>query len=563
VTAGPWSGRAAGGAPGQQKARDREGEAPVTAPLASERDLVRLPGPRRHLDRLERDLLSGRSCVWYFPDPMVDSGRAELFLRELCARFEEPIPVPGTVTTPADRAGGLGSAGSVPPRHSAAPKPETASAEAGRLFPFWYDDDGFDAEDPYGALLGPLAAAPAGPPPPFGRRAAPPETAALAPMSLGERLAKELGVTGDPLTELVRRADQLRNDVPGDGAEDDVLPSAPPLIVVRGWDEDSPEEMGRLLRTAHATFRDEGLGAGHRPRFLIAARMGDLPSTAFGVGPSNDHVALHWWWRVWTRLDSEVLLAWRPRPNSGAAEALLHRVTDAVVAEVCGPGIDTALALREAWEGGDLDSLRQALAEILPSDAAALDRTWPRRMSTAHASVPSAEVRDAWSTGTVDSWDGHVRPVLGHHLLAPGSTELRTLVCHAQNRVLLPLVDEARTAFIDLVPGLLRKEIHLDYFREQARSQYQVKKQLPAAPLVELEVADLQRASRLLTLTTDQQRRLDILCDARNVLSHLQPLAHRQLMAVAQALISDWVTDDAEWGSSGPNTEYSQVNRSS
>lgn len=105
-------------------------------------------------------------------------------------------------------------------------------------------------------------------------------------------------------------------------------------------------------------------------------------------------------------------------------------------------------------------------------------------------------------------------------------------------------VDEARTAFIDLVPGLLRKEISLDYFREQARSQYQVKKQLPAAPLVELEVADLQRASRLLTLTTEQQRRLDILCDARNFLSHLQPLAHRQLMDVAQALISDWVADD-------------------
>ncbi|MGX4689333.1 hypothetical protein [Streptomyces sp. JNUCC 63] len=116
----------------------------------------------------------------------------------------------------------------------------------------------------------------------------------------------------------------------------------------------------------------------------------------------------------------------------------------------------------------------------------------------------------------------------------------------AWHRVLLPLVDEARTAFIDLVPGLLRKEISLDYFREQARSQYQVKKQLPAAPLVELEVADLQRASRLLTLTTEQQRRLDILCDARNFLSHLQPLAHRQLMAVAHALISDWVADDVE-----------------
>lgn len=545
MTTGLWDGNEPGATHGRRGAQVRESGAAVPVPPASERDLVRLPGPRRHLDRLERDLRSGRSCVWYFPDPMVDSGRAELFLRELYTRFEEPIPVPGAITGLADRTGGRGSAVAIPPQRSTTPGAEGASARAGDHFALWHDDDGFDAEDPYGALLSSLATASAGPPPPSSHRGEGPDVASLTSMSLGERLAKELGVIGDPLSELVRRTDRLQNDVTSDDdMEDDALPSAPPLIVVRGWDEESPEEMGRLLRTAHATFRDEGIGAAHRPCFLITARMGDLPSSAFGVGPSHDHVTLHWWWRVWTRLDSEVLLAWRPRPNVGAAEALLHRVTDAVVAEVCGPDVDSALALREAWTGGDLDSLRSALAGILPSEAALPDRAWPRRMSTAHASAPSAELREAWSAGAVDSWDGHVRPVLGHHLLDPDSTELRTLVCHAQNRVLLPLINEARTAFIDLVPGLLRKEISLDYFREQARSQYQVKKQLPAAPLVELEVADLQRASRLLTLTTEQRRRLEILCDARNHLSHLQPLAHGQLMAVTQALISDWVADD-------------------
>ncbi|MEU5255149.1 hypothetical protein [Streptomyces longwoodensis] len=506
---------------------------------------MRLPGPRRHLDRLERDLKSGRSCVWYFPDPMVDSGRAELFLRELYTRFEEPIPVPGAIAGLADSTSGRDSAVANPPQCSITPRAEDVSARAGDHFALWHDDDGFDAADPYGALLSSLATASASPPPSSSHRGGGPDVASLTSMSLSERLAKELGVTGDPFIELVRRTARLRSDVTSDDdPEDDALPSAPPLIVVRGWDEDSPEEVGRLLRTAHATFRDEGIGATHRPCFLITARMGDLPSGAFGVGPSHDHVTLHWWWRVWTRLDSDVLLAWRPRPNVGAAEALLHRVTDAVTAEVCGPDVDSALALREAWTGGDLVSLRSALASILPSEAALPDRVWPRRMSTAHASAPSAELREAWSAGAVDSWDGHIRPVLGHHLLDPDSTELRTLVCHAQNRVVLPLINEARTAFIDLVPSLLRKEVSLDYFREQARSQYQVKKQLPAAPLVELEMADLQRASRLLTLTTEQRRRLEILCAARNHLSHLQPLAHEQLMAVTQALISDWVADD-------------------
>ncbi|WP_431781976.1 hypothetical protein [Streptomyces chumphonensis] len=510
---------------------------------ASERDLVRLPGPRRHLDRLERDLRSGRSCVWYFPDTMVGSGRAELFLRELYVRFVEPIPVPGAVTVPTDDRAGEAA---VAHRGFATPEPEDRSLGGDDGPALWPDDDSFDADDTYGALLGSLAGVSAAPPPSFPRLGASPGPPTSAPMSLSERLARELGVDGDPLSELVRRTDHRRRPRSDDGTQDETPSGTPPLIVVRGWVENSPEEMARLLRTTHAVFRDEGIDAEHRPRVLVAARSGDLPHTAFGIGPRHDHVTLHWWWRVWTRLDSEVLLAWRPRAQAGAAEALVHRVTDAVVAEVCGPDLDSALALRETWSGGDLDSLRSALAGVLPSASSAVERARLRRMSTAHASAPSAELRDAWSSGAVDSWDGHVRPVFGHHLLDPGSTELRTLVCHAQNRVLLPLIDEGRAAFVDLVPGLLRKEVSLDYFREQARSQYQITRRLPAAPLVELEVADLQRASRLLDLTTDQRHRLNTLSDARNHLSHLRPLTHRQLEDVAQALTNDWLTDGSE-----------------
>jgi hypothetical protein len=134
--------------------------------------------------------------------------------------------------------------------------------------------------------------------------------------------------------------------------------------------------------------------------------------------------------------------------------------------------------------------------------------------------------------------------VRARHLLDPGSNELRILVCNAQNRVLLPLIEEARTSLIELVPDLLREEIGLDYFREQAKSDYRVRNRLPAAPLAELEIGDLARAARLLILPTNQQDRLKTLSKARNRLSHLQPLSQKELVAVMEALTTDWVADD-------------------
>ncbi|MFI5796574.1 hypothetical protein [Streptomyces sp. NPDC051677] len=448
--------------------------------------------------------------------------------------------MPGSITS------AVGSALAVRASTIAFPAQRPVDGPVRDLFDPWHEeDDSFDAGDPYGALLGSVAVATAGAPVTPGPGTFAPQGTATA-VSLVDRLAKQLGVADAPLSELLRRARRCRGGSQADDLDemDDAgAPDSPPTVVVRGWEEHSAEEMGQLLRTAHATFREAGLPAERRPRFLFAARVRDLPSTIFGVGLSHNHVTMHWWWRVWTRLDSEILLAWRPRPSATAAQALLDRVTDAVVAEVCGPDVDRALVLREAWKGGDVEFLRRALAATLPDQEDDVDQNWSRRMSTAHASTPSAEILDAWATGTVDSWDGHVRPVLAHRLLDPASNKLRILVCHAQNRVLLPLIEEARTSLIELVPELLRKEIELDYFREQTRSDYHVRNRLPAAQLPELEIGDLARAARLLVLPTDQQDRLKTLSNARNHLSHLQPLSQEKLVAVTEALTTDWVAD--------------------
>ncbi|MFD5983205.1 hypothetical protein [Streptomyces cyaneofuscatus] len=456
---------------------------------------------------LEADLQAGHSCVWYFPDPVVHSGRADFFVRELTHRLGAVIPVPGV-----SRADGDVGRSSLPAQRA----PVAVSREP------WADtDDGWDTDlpddDPYSNLLGQLAASGT-----TVRTNAPPAAPAPA-MTLEERLAKELGVTGDPIESLAEQA---------------ASGQAPHVVVVRCWDETSPEEAARLLRVAQATFHEAGLLGGARPRFLLTARAEDLPRATLD---SQGRAAVHWWWRVWTRLDTEVLMAWRS--GSGADDAvgtLVRRVTDAVVAEVCGPDIDRAFALRDAWDGGDLATLRRALGQVLPERGVDSAGSVPSgRLSTAHASTPDAEIHPAWARGAVDSWDGRVRPTHGHALLDANSQELRVLVCHAQNRVLLPLIEEARTALIRLVPGMLRKQrFTLPEFCEKARSQY--REDADAPDLDELEIGGLAHAAYMLDLTTAQRQRLRALHTARNILSHRTPLNHTELVVLTGVLTTDW-----------------------
>ncbi|MGW5971713.1 hypothetical protein [Streptomyces sp. NPDC055186] len=474
-------------------------------------DLARLPGPRRHLDMLEADLRAGRSCVWYFPDPVVGSGRADFFVRELTHRLEAVIPVPGVVSL-ADR---CASPASVPTQRAPIAEPHEPWADTG------HRQNTDLPDDPYSSLLSRLAA-------PSGsvRPSLTPATAAPT-ATLEERLAKELGVTSDPVETLVEQAASASQ--------------APPVIVVRCWGETSPEEGARLLRVAQATFHEAGLSDHARPRFLLTARAADLPRTTLG---SQGRAAVHWWWKVWTRLDTEVLMAWRSRSGvTDAADTLLRRVTDAVVAEVCGPDIDRALALRDTWDGGDLGTLRSALSRVLPEPAVgSAEPVPPRRLSTAHASAPDAEIHGAWARGAIDSWDGRIHPTHGHYLLDASSQELQVLVCHAQNRVLLPLIEEARTTLIHLVPGILRKQrFTLRDFCEKARSQHWKSTEEAAVPdLEELELGGLSYAAYMLALTTTQRNRLRTLRTARNTLSHRTPLDHDELVNLAEVLTTDW-----------------------
>ncbi|MFE7191910.1 hypothetical protein [Kitasatospora sp. NPDC057541] len=76
----------------------------------------------------------------------------------------------------------------------------------------------------------------------------------------------------------------------------------------------------------------------------------------------------------------------------------------------------------------------------VPSIRAAQGRGTP---AAAYAPLPESGLREAWSAGLVDSWEGQIRHGLGPGARGSGGAELDKLVWQAQNRVLLPLIDDA------------------------------------------------------------------------------------------------------------------------
>ncbi|GAA1083277.1 hypothetical protein [Kitasatospora arboriphila] len=452
-------------------------------------DLLRLPGPRRHLARVAADLASGLGCLWLLPGHEVERGRADLYLDRLLADLDDVVEVPGPGGGRAARADGPA---------------ERADEE---LWPGVdaFGDVGFDYDDGLGGWTAPAAPAPAPP---------------LGTPSLTERLAGQLGLVGDPVEELVDGAD-LRA----------------PVVIVRAWREDDPVALSRLMRRLQAAVKNAGLPPARRPRLLVAARPEDLaPDAPEALDPGL--CAVHWWWSVWGRLDTATLVAEAEADGRSAhgrhtaGKRILAAVRHETVVEVCGPDLPLAARLTGRWNGRT-DDLVPALTACRPAAGAAPPPA--ANAAAAYAPSPEPSLRPAWQAGLLDSWEGQVRCSPVEWLAgADGRDRLDKLVWQAQNRVLLPLIDDARARLVALLPqAAARGARHLaaTYVdRDGGRGG--------PADLASMELGDIWTAVRRrdVRFGTAQYNRLSTLRTSRNKLAHRRPLTDRELGDLVDAL---------------------------
>jgi hypothetical protein len=469
-------------------------------------EVVQLPGARRHCARIAADLEAGLTCLWLLPDAEVQARRADLAVDAVLHRFDDVVDVPG----PRAQAG-----------PDAAPVASPTRAVTGWSVPHMDDefdlDDGFGDDEHFGAAVGHQVS---------------PRTPTAAASSTGQdagvadRLARSLGLVEDLVAEVVAAAD-----------------GRTPVLVVRAWTEDDPSEVSRLLRRFQAAVKESGLKPEYRPRLLVAARLRDLEADM--VGSLDQAVARqHWWWGVWSHLDTATVVADAvPQASTGhlhermtAVKYVRRALRCETVVQVAGPDLALAVDLARAWNG-DVKDLASALSECRDSDSEPTTGQGSWAAGAAYAPAPEAALRAAWAAGSTDSWEGRVRGSLRAWRSAVDSTEpLDKLVWQAQNRVLLPLMDDARLGFVELLPHVAVRGVdHLvrTYIRQSLRSGNGTSADLQSMEFGEIYDAAVHRDVKL---TSHQFHKLGCLRSARNKLAHRTALDDVQLQDVLESL---------------------------
>lgn len=467
-----------------------------------------LPGVRLWLRRLLDDLRRGRSCLCLLPDVHFTprDAPAEALLGELLHELGDFLLVP-----PAER----DHVTRVPP-----PRVSHGAPWAGTGPLLDYDDGLSD----FGPHVAPTARIPAA------REAVRPPASSVA--ELLERLAKELHSHADgrsPADEADNVLARLTGDpaVPGDGR----------VIVVRAWRETVPAAATDVLRRLAAAAKEAGLPPARRPRMLVVAAPSGLPAELPDQIARED-AAVHWWWGAHGRLDTATVVSVaRPRPLGPAAHhRLLDAVAQATVVEVCGPFIDVAEKLAACWDGVPetlLEQVRHAAGAAGASEPATRGE-WSRRSPL----QPDASLRPGWNRGVLEAWDGLLRPHPGCE--ADLECAVATRMWLAQNRVLLPLLDDAREEFTEVIrrrsrlpPGHLAGQ-----YRPRPAGTAATASDTAAGTLMGMELGAMWAAhvNSQVRLTRPEADRLRVLWDARNRLAHRTALDGARLKRLVTEL---------------------------
>jgi hypothetical protein len=442
-----------------------------------------LPGPRRHLESVALDLDDGLSCLWLVPDDLVRRNVADRLLGTLESRADSVrVPVPEVLARQGEH------------------RPTEVIEHDGAV-PAW-------AESSFGVLdrTGDWNVV------------TPAEVGSTA--SVAERLLPfaEETIRGsevdDPLAVLAA-SQWIRNKV----------------VVVCAWEENDPEDIAETLTRLTAYSREHGMPRIERPRLLVAARLGDVPCRLFDqIDPVTTRV--HWWWGAYGRLDTAVVAATYQQRRTQATRADFVRdlVAAEVLVEVAGPDLSLAEYLASSWDGR-MVTLKEQLVAFEHADT---DVLLPRRhLARGRGKSPVVELRQAWTAGLVDLWDGEVRtsPALDG---VPGTAEeIATLVWRGQNRALTPLIDGLRAQLEEQVRSRASNAVIAELTRERGNDIAEAGHERST---LELGTMAWAVATKRVHISKADRDRLFCLRDIRNALAHLRPLNDIDIEHIAAVL---------------------------
>jgi len=280
------------------------------------------------------------------------------------------------------------------------------------------------------------------------------------------------------------------------------------------------EELPAFLRRVEL----ESHAAGTARRLSVVAVVSRSQLPAFTGGANSDITLTSiWWWARMARWDVAAYLAdLAGQPRLGG---VLEDVRTESIVELARWDLDLAEQLAAAWSG-ELRALSSLLLDCGPTANGASGhaakggtaaRTWNGSAPASAGLQPLGPDLEQWDQRTVDGW--HDRQSVTACSLTASPERLSRVIWAAQARVLLPWIEERRSALLDQVT------VELGARRLGAVLSDGFDPPVKADALVEIGVLDkvVQMAigSRNPGLR-DASRRLR---EARNSLAHLQPLS--------------------------------------
>lgn len=199
-------------------------------------------------------------------------------------------------------------------------------------------------------------------------------------------------------------------------------------VAIRSWEH----RVSTVLERWEALTHEASRAPAERLRLVVGVGLEDVLRAGLERTPPL-HLAVHWWWGVIDRIDTELDLRRREPPQD--------RLQHAEQVE----RIAWDLGSQRANEPGDEDHEthgrspdRECQRATGPLPRMALDH---ERAPRIHREVPPVSLREAWDLGMVELWDGRFRPRVGDHT---GAIELGVLRWRAQVQILFPYLEEHR-----------------------------------------------------------------------------------------------------------------------
>ncbi|MEW5812172.1 MAG: hypothetical protein AB1925_22315 [Actinomycetota bacterium] len=277
-------------------------------------------------------------------------------------------------------------------------------------------------------------------------------------------------------------------------------------VVIRGWVHDDAEE---VVDRWPPQLTACGLSMEDRPKLIVGARLGDLSRKKI-AHVDRSGVAVHWWWGVFDRIDTELRLAL-------SSDRPLNPVESAVIVEVAGWELRCVDFLVGDWDGttaGLQESLNRYRSRVIePSNIPEMGHG--RRLIT----EPPAHLEQAWRNGLVDRWSYGIRSAVD--ILNDVDVTQRLWMAH--NRVLGQYVDEERAEYERMILSKTSRR-SLEGLRIRDDDIIEIGS---LAWLVDTRRVDIGKSHR---------ERLQTFRDVRNDLAHRRPVTDELMRRVTAYL---------------------------